>query len=181
MGTVRALRGSLGLAWVHSGAHCSHWVPSGSGEFTRARLGVARFILVCFGLVGRVQKSPGLFGFVWVHALCLPGSFGFKYVHSARLDFTVFVRVRLGLLTAHKGGLVHSCSLRFTQRTLRSPGSFGLAWIHSARIVVAGFIRVRVGSLGPTYQFHSGSRWFTQARLGVSGFIWIRIGSLGRA
>ena len=144
------LRGSLGLAWVHSDAHCSRWVPSGSREFTRARLGVARFILVRFGLVGRAQKSPGLFVFVWLHALCLPGSFVFKWVHSARLDFTWFFRVRLGLLSAHKGGRVHSCSLTFTQRTLRSPGSFGLAWIHSVRLVVAGFIRVRVGSLVPT-------------------------------
>ena len=70
--------GSLGSVRVHSATHRGRWIHSGSFRFTHLRLGVAGFIWVRLGSLGRSSRSLGSFGF-----------------NSACVGVTEFIRVRL--------------------------------------------------------------------------------------
>ena len=96
------MSGSLGISWVHSGAHSVRRVHSCSRMFTRVRVGVAGITMVRKVSVGRAYGSAGLFGMGLVHSgepSCRRVHSGSRGFNRARLGVAGFILLRMGSLS----------------------------------------------------------------------------------
>ena len=122
LGCAKGSSGSVGFAWVHSGA------PTGRRAlWVRALLVVVGFILVH---VGSFLSRLGVVGFIRVNvgSLAVVGFLRFRLGSRARLGYVEFIRNREGSL-----GSVYVSS-----------SSFGFSWVHSCSLI---YCRVHSGSL----------------------------------